>query len=266
MTSRVKRPVNRRRVLAAAVSYAAAGLSPVRAQAPGTPDAIVFAAASLKTALDLIGLAYQRESGSRFVVSYGGSPALARQIEQGAPADIFISADEEWMEYLATRGLVRPETRRSVLGNRLVLITPAADTRNIEIVAPFDLAGLLGPGRLAMAQTTSVPAGKYGRAALQSLGAWDSVKDKLAETENVRVALSLVARGEAPFGIVYATDAQAEPGVRVAGLVPAATHPAITYPFAITTAGTGQGATAVFAFLTGDRAREIYTKQGFTVL
>src|SRR5262249_21986221 len=158
-----------------------------------------------------IGASWQRESGRRATVSYGASPALAKQIEAGAPADVFISADLDWMDYVAERRLLRADTRLNLLGNRLVLIAPAASKADVTIAPNMALAPLLGDGRLAMANTNAVPAGKYGKAALMALGAWDGVKDRIAQADNVRAALLLVARGEAPLGIVYRTDAAAEP-------------------------------------------------------
>jgi molybdate transport system substrate-binding protein len=170
-------------------------------------DPLVFAAASLKNALDEIAGQWQRQSGKKAVISYGASNTLIKQIEAGAPADIFISADLDWMDYGQQKNLIKPQTRANLLGNRLVLIAPKDSTLKLNIHPGFDLAAALKGGRLATANVEAVPAGKYGKAALEKLGAWDGVKDKIAQAENVRAALLFVARGEAPLGIVYQTDA-----------------------------------------------------------
>ena len=199
---------------------------------------VVFAAASLKDALDEVNAAYRREKGQETTTSYAASPTLAKQIEAAAPADIFISADLDWMDYLAKRNLIKPETRANLLGNRLVLIAPADSTVKLDIGPNFLLASALGNGRLAIADPNGVPAGKYGKAALEALGVWSSVADRLAPTETVRAALLLVSRGEAPLGIVYQTDARAEKGVRVLDTFPENTHPPIIYPIAAVAAST----------------------------
>jgi molybdate transport system substrate-binding protein len=200
------------------------GPTPASAQ---SETVVVFAAASLKNALDEIEAACSEATGKRAVISYAASSALARQIEEGAPADIFISADLDWMDYLAERDLIQADTRSNLVGNRIVLIAPKDSDVALDIAPGFDLAGALGEGRLAMANTDSVPAGKYGKAALQVLGAWDAVADRVAQAENVRAALMLVARGEAPIGIVYGTDATSDPNVRVLGVFPEDAHPPI---------------------------------------
>ncbi len=243
---------------------AAAALAPA-AQAADKP-VLVFAAASLKNAVDELAAAYHKETGKTVQVSYAASSALAKQIESGAPADIFISADLKWMAYLSDKGLTRKETERQLLGNRLVLVAPTDSTIAVEIAKGFDLVALLNGGRLAMGEVTSVPAGVYGKAALTSLGVWDSVQDKLAQAENVRAALALVARGEAPLGIVYATDARAEPAVKVVGTFPADSHDPIVYPIALLSGSTNPDAAAVLAFLESAAARTAYEGQGFTVL
>jgi molybdate transport system substrate-binding protein len=229
-------------------------------------DLLVFAAASLKNALDDANAEYQRQTGRRIAVSYAASPALARQIEAAAPADVFISADLDWMDYLARRGLIKPETRRNLLGNRLVLISPAGARRDVAIAAGFPLASLLGNGRLAMADPDSVPAGKYGKAALEHLGVWPSVKTRIARADTVRAALALVSRGEAPLGIVYRTDAAADRTVEVVGFFPEDSHPPITYPIAAVAASTTPTAAAYLEFLRSPAARPAFEKQGFTVL
>jgi molybdate transport system substrate-binding protein len=228
---------------------------------------VVFAAASLKSVLDEIRTQWQRDpSGALAVISYAGSSALARQIEQGGPADLFLSADLEWMDYLEERNLIRKDTRRNLVGNRLVLVAPRDSDLKLEIASGFPLLEALGAeGRLAVA-AAEVPAGKYARAALESLGVLASIESRLAWAENVRAALTLVARGETPLGIVYATDAGAEPAVRVVGTFPEGSHPAIVYAAALTQASTSADAKALLAFFSSAAARASFEKQGFTVL
>src|SRR5262249_54794278 len=197
-------------------------------------DVVVFAAASLKNALDDAAGQWQRETGKKVVISYAASNNLVKQIEQGAPADIFISADLDWMDYGQQKSLIKPETRANLLGNRIVLIAPRDSTVSLKVEKGFDLAAALKGGRLAMGNVDAVPAGKYGKAGLEKLGAWDGVKDRIAQAESVRAALVLVARGETPLGIVYQTDAASEPGVRIVGTFPDDTHPPIIYPAALT--------------------------------
>lgn len=227
----------------------------------------VFAAASLKESLDEAAAAYRRSSDQTVRVSYAASSALARQIEQGAPADVFVSADRDWMDYVQQRGLIDTASRRDLLGNTLVLIAPKASTAKPVVLKPgVDLRPLLGDGRIALALTASVPAGKYGKAALASLGAWDSLQNKVAEGENVRAALMLVARGETPLGVVYGSDAQAEPGVRVLGTFPADSHPPIVYPVARIAASKHVQAAAFVRWLATPEAAAIFRRHGFTVL
>jgi molybdate transport system substrate-binding protein len=226
-----------------------------------TAPVSIFAAASLQTALTAIAGGYGSRAGGPLRLTFGASSAMARQIAQGAPADLFISADEEWMDWLAERKLVIPGARRDLLANRLVLIAPKASKVKLTIARGMPLAKALAGGRLAVADTTAVPAGKYGRRALESLGVWDSVADRLAPAENVRAALAYVARGETPLGIVYATDARAEPGVRVVGVFPAASHPKILYPAALVK--DTPAARAVLAYLRGPQAMKVFTDQGF---
>jgi molybdate transport system substrate-binding protein len=226
----------------------------------------VFAAASLKNALDEIGQAYTARSGVRVVVSYASSAALARQIEQGAPAELFISADVGWMDHVAERKLIRTESRLDLLGNSLVLIAPKDSAVETQMLAPyFDLAALARNGRIAVGDVRSVPAGRYAKAALEALGIWASVEKRLAMAENVRAALALVARGETPLGIVYATDAKVEPGVKVIGTFPDGSHPPITYPAALT-ASAKADAPAFLNFLRSGAARAVFERYGFTVL
>jgi molybdate transport system substrate-binding protein len=232
---------------------------PAQAQA-GRP-VLVFAAASLKNALDAA-LERFSETGGQVTASYAASSALAKQIENGAPADLFFSADTEWMDYLARRGLIETSSRTTLLGNDLVLIAAPDYKEELTIAPDFPLADALTDGRLAVAATDSVPAGKYAKAALQSLGVWDALSGRFAETENVRAALVLVARGEAPLGIVYATDARAEPGVRVLGTFPQNAHPPILYPVALT-AGAGAEGRVVFDFLSSEEARSFFEAEGF---
>jgi molybdate transport system substrate-binding protein len=226
---------------------------------------LVFAAASLSDALDEVDRAFTTRTGVRVNASYAASSVLAKQIEAGAPADAFFSADLAWVDYLDERGLLKRGSRRDVLGNALVLIAPADSPLRLSITPGFDLTAALGEGRLATADPDSVPAGKYARAALKQLGVWQRVSDRLVRGENVRAALAYVARGEAPLGIVYQTDAQAEKRVRVVGVFPENSHPPITYPVALTVRSRPEAAR--FAdFLASETARQIFTRYGFTAL
>jgi molybdate transport system substrate-binding protein len=225
----------------------------------------VFAAASLKNALDDVDTAFTAQSHVPVRASYAASSALARQIEQGAPADAFISADSDWMDYLAQRQLIVAASRRDVLTNHLALIAPAASTTHLIIRKGFPLVKTLGDGRLAIAGP-DVPAGKYGQASLQALGVWDGVKDHLAPAQNVRGALAFVAQGETPLGIVYDTDARSEPKVRIVGLFPDDSHPRIIYPAALVAASRTPGAGAYLVFLQGPQASAIFRRYGFIVL
>jgi molybdate transport system substrate-binding protein len=260
--------VSRREWLATALSLAAVAAlvcwqqSPARAQ---DGNVVVFAAASLKNALDAINAEWHKETGKKAVISYAASSALAKQIEGGAPAQIFISADIPWMDYVGQKSLIKQETRSNLLGNRIVLIAAKDGAKAIDIKPGFDLAKLIGDGRLALANVESVPAGRYGKAALETLGAWASVADKLAQAENVRAALLLVSRGEAPAGIVYQTDAAADKGVTIIGTFPEDTHPPIVYPIALT-ASAGPDAAAFLAYIRSGKARPLFEAQGFTVL
>ena len=229
-------------------------------------DLVVFAAASLKHALDDAARSWRGASGHGVSVSYAGSSALARQIERGAPADVFVSADLPWMVYLEERDLVRPGTRIDLLTNRIVLVAHGDGMAPVDLGSGFDLAGALGDGRLAMADVEAVPAGRYGRAALENLGLWPSVADRLAQTENVRAALTLVARGEAPLGVVYATDAVAADGITVLATFPAESHPPIVYPAAVTAESRHRQAEAFVVWLASAKARPFFERQGFTVL
>lgn len=250
-------------VAAAVLSFASIGALPASAQSAGP---VVFAAASLKNALDDVAAAWIKTGKPAPKISFAASNALAKQIEQGAPADLFFSADLDWMNYVAGKSLIKPDTRIDLLANSIVLIAPKDSTVALDIRQNFDLASALGQGKLAMGNVDAVPAGKYGKAALQKLGAWDGVKDKVAQAESVRAALLLVSRGEAPFGIVYATDAAADPSVKIVGSFPDDSHPPIIYPVAITKDATSPDAAAFLDFLRGSDAKAAFEKQGFTVL
>jgi molybdate transport system substrate-binding protein len=253
-------------VLVATVAILLTTLTADRAGSADTSKLVVFAAASLKTALDEINAQWFGRTGKRATISYAASPALAKQIDQGAPADVFVSADLAWMDYLAHRKLIRSETRRDLVGNRLVLIAPRGSGLRVKVEAGFPLPLLLGSGRLAMANTDAVPAGKYGKAALASLGVWDQVKDRVVQAENVRAALVLVSRGEAPLGIVYHSDAISDAAVELVGSFPNSTHPAIIYPVAITTDARSQDANAFIEELKSAGSRAIFEKHGLSPL
>ncbi len=237
----------------------------ISAAAPApAADITVFAAASLKNALDEIAAGWQAQGGAPVAVSYAGSSALAKQLQQGAPADIFISASTDWMDAVQKDGLIRDDSRRDLLGNSIVLIGHG-EGAPVDISPALDLAGMLAGGHLAMALVDSVPAGVYGKAALESLGLWDTVSAQVAPADNVRAALALVATGEAPLGIVYETDAAAENAVSVLGTFPADSHPPITYPVALMT-NAGDGAQAFLDYLSGPEVRAAFEAQGFRVL
>lgn len=236
--------------------------SPARAEEPVT----VFAAASLKESAEKVAAAWKAAGGADVTFSFAGSSALAKQIEQGAPADVFISADLKWMDHLDTAGRIKTDTRINLLGNRIVLVAPKDASAATTIVPGFPLAALLGNERLAMANVDAVPAGTYGKAALENLGVWESVRDKVAQAENVRAALLLVSRGEAPLGIVYETDARVDLGVKILDRFPEASHPAIVYPAALTTDGKHPRAADFLAYLQGADAHAIFSAAGFTVL
>lgn len=260
-----------RRILLAALFLASLALAPLGRAARADEPIVVFAAASLKNALDDAATAWTRATGKTARISYAGSNALAKQIEAGAPADLFISADRAWMDYADRAGLLKAGSRIDLLRNALVLIAPGPKdgTADPQIALAPDpgstLTRILGGGRLAMATIDAVPAGKYGRAALEKLGAWEAVKRQVAQAENVRAALLLVARGEAPLGIVYATDAAAEPSVHVLATFPADSHPPIVYPAAVTKESRNPDAGTLLAYLRGPDARGFFERQGFTV-
>jgi molybdate transport system substrate-binding protein len=256
--------MNRRLLLKLVVAAFAA--MPLALPAAAAEKVTVFAAASLRNALDAANAAWQKETGNETTVSYAASSALAKQIEAAAPADLFISADLAWMDYVAEKKLIKEDTRSNLLGNRIVLVAPKDKASTVEIKEGFDLAGLVGEGKLAMGAVDSVPAGNYGKAALEKLGAWSAVEGKVAGAESVRAALALVSRGEAPYGIVYQTDAAADPGVAIVGTFPEDSHPPIIYPVAILSESQSTAAAAYLDFLKSDKAAPFFTEQGFTLL
>ena len=225
----------------------------------------VFAAASLKDVMDAQGAAFQRAGGSPVRFSYAGSSAIARQIESGAPADLFISADSDWMDYVAQRGLIAPASRRDLVTNHLALIAPASSKTRLTIGKGMNLNAALAGGRLAMAGP-DVPAGRYGRAALNYLGVWPSVQDRVVSADNVRNAMLFVSRGEAPLGVVYDTDALVDPKVRIVGLFPDRSHPRIVYPAAIVKSSTNPAGARFMTFLRSRAAQDIFRRYGFTPL
>lgn len=250
------------RLLLVRLALVFALLVPAGAQAA---PPLVLAAASLQESLTAAADAWAAKGHPRPVLSFAASSALARQIEAGAPADLFVSADEPWMDTVAAKGLIRPGTRVPFLANRLVLVTPAARPVHVAVRRNMPIAAALGPGgRLAMADPDAVPAGRYGRAALTALGVWDTVRGRIAAAENVRAALALVERGEAPLGIVYATDARASRAVRVAGVFPANSHPPITYPIATLATATSPDAEPFRRFLLSAEGRRIFARHGFS--
>ncbi|MCJ2057908.1 molybdate ABC transporter substrate-binding protein [Methylobacterium sp. J-048] len=254
------------------IFLAALALVPVAGPSRAADPVVVFAAASLKNALDDATGGWTKDAGKTVRISYAGSNALAKQIEAGAPADIFISADQAWMDYAEKAGSLKPGSRVELLRNALVLIAPGPKDAGADprvALAPnlgSTLTRLLNGGKLAMATIDAVPAGKYGKAALEKLGGWDAVKGQVAQAENVRAALLLVARGEAPLGIVYATDAAADPSVHVVATFPSDSHPPIVYPAALLKDSSNPDAAALLAYLRGTAARGFFERQGFTVI
>jgi len=235
------------------------------AETPSQRPVTVFAAASLTNVLQQLGDEFTRSSGVPVRFSFAASSVLARQIEGGAGADVFVSADQEWMDYLEQRGSIRKSTRRNLLGNRLVLIAPADSRVDLKIEPGFALASALGQGRLATGDPDSVPVGRYAKQALTTLGVWNDVVDRLVRAEDVRHALMFVARGEAPLGIVYRTDALVEKRVRIVDTFPANTHLPITYPVALTK-DAGTDAARFVDFIRSDTGRSAFQHSGFTVL
>lgn len=253
--------------LLASVLLACALSLPAFAQGATRAPLTVFAAASLKESMDAAGAAFQRRTGQPVRASYAASPALARQVEQGAPADVFVSADLEWMDWLQQRALIDPATRHDLLGNTLVLVAPAtSQAAPVALRTGTDLRPLLGgDGRIALALTASVPAGRYAKAAFESLGMWPALQPRVAQAENVRAALLLVARGETPLGVVYATDARVEPRVRVLATFPAGSHPRIVYPVARVAASAHPQARAFVQWLRSREAAAIFRRHGLLV-
>ena len=249
------------RRLAFATILAASLATPALAE-----EVVVFAAASLKDALDAVAADFQAATGNTVTISYAGSNALAKQIIEGAPADIFISAAVNWMDEVEKAGLVVPDTREDLLGNTLVLVAHGKDVAPVEIGPNFDLAALLGDGKLSMAMVDSVPAGQYGKESLEKLGVWSAVEGSVAQSENVRAALALVSTGEAPYGIVYASDAVADENVSVVGTFPADSHKPIVYPAALLTGAADAADKAFFEALSSDGADAKFTEQGFAIL
>lgn len=231
---------------------------------PALADVTVFAAASLKTALDEIAADWTAETGTKVTLSYGGTPALAKQIAEGAPADIFLSASKAWMDDLQDKALIQDASRRDILGNSLILVATGV-AQPVSINSALDLQGMLDGGKLSMALVDAVPAGQYGKEALESLGLWDAVEPSVVQSENVRAALQLVSLGEAPLGIVYASDAVAEPGVSVIGTFPADSHTPIVYPGALTVTA-GAEAEAFLDHLSSPAAQEVFRANGFQPL
>ena len=255
----------RRHVLSGFAAIIAIATAPPPAAAQ-EKSIVIFAAASMKNSLDDVNAAFTRQSGIKIVASYAASSALMKQIEQGAPADVFLSADIDWMDYGAQRNLIKTDTRLNLLGNRLVLIAPKdSKIGDVSIGPGFDLAGLAGNGRIATGDVRAVPVGLYAKAALEKLGVWASVEQKMAMAENVRAALVLVARDEAPLGIVYETDARVDPGVKIVGVFPEDSHPPIIYPIALT-ANAKPKAAEYLAFLRAQAAKSTFQHYGFTFL
>lgn len=253
--------------LALILTLAAAGFaSAAVAEESNAKPVVVFAAASMKTALDAVAEPWTAAGGKAPSIVYGSSAVLAKQIEQGAPADVFISADLTWMDYLDKAKLIRSGTRRNLLGNALVLIEPADSSVDLKIAPGFDLAGATGDGRIAVCTIDSCPGGIYAKQALQTLGVWDKVEPKLAQADNIRNALNLVARGEARFGIVYATDAKAEPKVKIVDTFPESSHSPIVYPVALVADSKNPDAARFAAFLASQAATKIFLAQGFAIL
>jgi molybdate transport system substrate-binding protein len=264
-TAGMKTVVNRLAAFGATLLVSLSCAGPARAGDAARPELLVFAAASLTNVLGELSASWTRRTGMNVKLSFAASSVLARQIEAGGKADVFISADQEWMDYLAQRGLVAESTRRNLVGNRLVLIAPADSPLKLEIVPGVDLAGALKGGRLATGDPDTVPVGRYARSALVSLGIWDDMAARLVRADNVRGAMMFVSRGEAPLGIVYATDARADGKVRIVDTFPENTHAPITYPGATITGARPEAANYV-AFLGGREAAATWKKAGFLEL
>lgn len=261
------RAVSRRAATALVIGALAAGTVVLSApRAAQAQDVLVMAAASMKNAVEKIGSQFHAKTGIKVTPSFAASSALAKQIENGAPADIFASADLDWMDYLEKRSLIDPKTRLNLLGNDLVLVAPKDSTVTVDLTPGVDLAGLLGDGRLSTGDPSNVPVGKYAQAALTKLGAWDKVEPKLARADNVRAALALVSRGEAPLGIVYRTDAAVDKGVKIVATFPKDSHPPIIYPAAVTSTTKNPNAQLFFSYLKSGEALAVFEEFGFVPL
>lgn len=261
------RTVSRRAATALVIGALAAGTVVLSApRAAQAQDVLVMAAASMKNAVEKIGSQFHAKTGIKVTPSFAASSALAKQIENGAPADIFASADLDWMDYLEKRSLIDPKTRLNLLGNDLVLVAPKDSTVTVDLTPGVDLAGLLGDGRLSTGDPSNVPVGKYAQAALTKLGAWDKVEPKLARADNVRAALALVSRGEAPLGIVYRTDAAVDKGVKIVATFPKDSHPPIIYPAAVTSTTKNPNAQLFFSYLKSGEALAVFEEFGFVPL
>jgi molybdate transport system substrate-binding protein len=241
-------------------------IAPFTGAASQEKPVMVFAAASLKTAFDKVNQSFERETGKAATIVYAASNVLAKQIEAGAPADLFVSADVDWMDYAQSRDLIRPDSRVNLLGNTLVLIAPKNSDITIAPNSRLDLSMRLGAERLATGNVEAVPAGRYAKATLERLGEWAGVKDRIAQAENVRAALLLVSRGEAPLGVVYRTDALSDAKVKIVFTFPADSHPPIVYPAALTAGANGAGAVSFLAFLSSVSARRVFEARGFVIL
>lgn len=256
--------ISRRATLAGLALLAAC---PAAAQGNRASEITVFAAASLSTALDALANRFTRATGHRVTVSPAGSSMLARQIQHGAPADLFISANADWMDLLEADGLIVPDSRVDLLSNRLVLVASAMSARPVDLSDRWDVTDALGPRRLAMALVDAVPAGIYGQAALSHFGLWETLAPRVAQTDNVRAALALVAAGAAPLGIVYYSDARADPRVQIVAEFPARSHPPIVYPAALVTNGPSPAAAAQFlSYLSSPPAQDLFAREGFAPL
>jgi molybdate transport system substrate-binding protein len=254
----------RRRGFAALI--AALWLLPYVGQSSGAADSVtVFAAASLTEVMQALGIEYTKQTGIKIEFSFAATSTLARQVESGAHADVFFSADQDWMDYLDQRSLIQKATRRNMLGNRLALVAPVSSTVQLQIKPNFALLAALGGGRLATGDPDSVPVGRYARSALTTLGVWQDVADRLVRADNVRTALAFVARGEVPLGIVYETDARIDKQVRIVDLFPESSHSPISYPIALTSTANAKAA-SFLEFLRGPSAASAFEKYGFIVL
>ncbi len=246
--------------------FAAILFSSPASWADGPEKLTVYAAASTTNAMTEVAKLYEKKTGTQVALSFASSSTLAKQIEMGAPAQVYLSANPEWMDYLEQKGLIEPGGRADVLGNRIALIAPADSAiEEVKIEKGFDLAKILGDGYLAMGDPDHVPAGMYGKAALQGLGAWEAVEKKVARAKDVRAALALVERGESPLGLVYTTDAAISEKVKVVGLFPEDSHPPIVYPVAIVKGADLKASMPFIDFLKTPEASALFTKYGFIV-